>query len=151
MSKLTKLRSAQTVLAAAFQFAAADTMVNTAGAETAFGLSGTTKYDIITMPPNSVVIGGRVIVKTIASGGTSTIDIGDSDDENRYTETAPINLADADAPATGFDMLGDGKQYTGNQAIRITIANGATITATDAIVVVNYVVPGRSSENVKTT
>jgi hypothetical protein len=151
MAKLTKLRSAQTVLSAVFPFVAADTMVNTSGTETSFGVSGTNKYDIITMPPNSVVVGGRVIVKTIAAGGTSTIDIGDSDDEDRYTETGAVDLADADAPASGFEMLGDGKQYTGNQAIRITIANGATITATDAVVVVNYVVVGRASENVKTT
>jgi hypothetical protein len=151
MAKLTKLRSAQTVLSAVFPFVAADTMVNTAGTETSFGVSGTNKYDIITMPPNSVVVGGRVIVKAAAVGGTSTIDIGDSDDENRYTEGAALNLADPDLAVTGFDMLGDGKQYTGNQAIRITIANGAAITATDAFVVVNYVVVGRASENVKTT
>lgn len=151
MAKLLKLRSTQTVLSAVFPFVAADTMVNTAAVETSFGLSGTTKYDIITMPLNAVVVGGRVIVKAAAVGGTSTIDIGDSDDENRYTETAPLNLADPDLPATGFDLLGDGKQYAGNQAIRITIVNGATITATDAVVVVNYIVVGRASENVKTT
>lgn len=151
MAKLLKLRSAQTVLAAVFPFTAADTMVNTAGSEVAFGASGTNKFDVITMPPASVVVGGRVIVKTAASGSTSTLDIGDSDDEDRYTETAPIDLADPDAPASGFEMLGDGKQYSGSQALRLTVVNGGAVTATDAVVVVNYIVVGRASENVKTT
>ncbi len=151
MATLTKLRGVQTVLSAVFPFTAADTMVNTDAAETAFGVTGTKKYDIITMPVNSIVVGGRVIVLTAAADNTSTIDVGDSDDEDRYTETGAIDLADADAPVTGFDLLGDGKKYAGAQAIRITIANGGAVTATDAVVVINYIVVGRSSENVKTT
>jgi hypothetical protein len=151
MALVKKLASAQTVLAAVFTINYNDTMVNTAAATTAFGVTGTTKYDIFTPPPGAIVIGGVVKVETVAAGGTSTIDIGDSDDEDRYTETAAVDLADPDAPATGFEQLGDHKVYTGAQAIRITIANSAGLTALKAHVVVNFVVPGRASENLKTT
>lgn len=150
MAKILKMRNVQTVLSATFQFNYADTMVNTSGTEVAFGANGTNVFDIAELPPNAVVIGGRVIVKTVAAGGTHTIDIGDSDDADRYTETNPIDLTDADAPASGFDMLGDGKQYSGNQSIRITIANSAGMTQGDFIVVVNFTVPGRASENINT-
>jgi hypothetical protein len=79
------------------------------------------------------------------------MDVGDSDDPNRYTETAPVNLKDADAPQTGFDMLGDHKAYSGSQAIRMTLLNDGAMTAGDIIVAIVMVVPGRANENLKTT
>lgn len=155
MATLTKLPNAQTVLSAVFDFSYNDTMVNTSGDSVALGelTSGSnTVFDIITLPPNAVVIGGRVIVVTAFNSTANTIDIGDSDDTDRYTETGAIDLQDPDAPATGFDMLGDGKVYAGNQNIRLTLSNTVSAaTAGRAIVVVNYVVSGRATENVKTT
>ncbi|HYF28589.1 MAG TPA: hypothetical protein VD931_22810 [Baekduia sp.] len=156
MAKLLKLANAQYPITAVFDFSATDTMVNTSGAEVAFGktTSGTnTTYDIFTPPPNAVVVGGRVIVVTaFNSSGGNTVDVGDSDDLDRYTEAAAINMADPDAPATGFDMLGDGKVYAGNQNIRLTITNTTDdATAGRVIVAVDMVIPGRANENLKTT
>lgn len=146
-----KLPNAQTVLSAVFSFNYDDTMLNTSAAETAFGAASGTTFDIMTLPPGAIVIGGAVKIETVAAGNTSTIDIGDSDDTDRYTETNPVDLADADAPVTGFDQLGDHKVYSGSQAIRITIANGGALTGGRFHVIVNFIVPGRSSENIKTT
>lgn len=156
MAKLTKLPNAQTVLSVVFDFNYSDTMVNTSGNEVMFGKltsAANTTYDIATLPPGSVVVGGRVIVVTpFATSSANTVDVGDSDDLDRYTETGAIDLQDADAAASGFDMLGDGKVYTNGGNIRLTITNGtADATAGRAIVVVNFVVPGRASENLKTT
>lgn len=153
MAKLLKLPNAQYPIAAVFEFDHADTMVNIAGDEVAFGADDAelTTFDLFYPPPGAVVIGGNVKVKELVTGSsTSTIDIGDSDDPNRYTEAAPINLMDADAPATGFDMLGDHKQYSGSQAIRATILNDGAMTAGKAIVTVLMVVPGRANENLRT-
>lgn len=156
MAKVLKQPHAQTVLSIAFEINATDTMVNTTGNEVAFGVltSGSnTVFDIATMPPNSVVIGGRVVVLTVfATSSANTIDIGDSDDTDRYTETGAIDLQDPDAPASGVELLGDGKIYVGNQNLRITLSNAtATATAGRAVVVINFVMLGRASENLKTT
>jgi len=152
MAKLLKLPNVQYPIAAVFAFDHADTMVNTAGDEVAFGAddAALTTYDIFTPPPGAVVIGGNVKVTEAFNSTTNTMDVGDSDDPDRYTETAPIDLKDADAPATGFDMLGDHKQYSGSQAVRMTILNDGLASAGKAIVTVLMVVPGRANENLRT-
>lgn len=156
MATVTKLGSSQDVQSIVFDINATDTMVNTSGNAVVFGKTtsaGNTTYDIATLPPGSVVVGGRVIVLTaFATSSANTIDVGDSDDPDRYTETGAIDLQDPDAPATGFDMLGDGKIYTNGQNLRVTITNStADATAGRALVVVNYVIVGRSTYNLKTT
>lgn len=151
MATLTKAVTVQYPITAVFSFNASDSMVNVAGDLVTFGDAAPGAFDILTPPPGSFVIGGVVKVETVAAGNTSTADIGDSDDTNRYTETAPVNLADADAPATAFDQLGDHKVYDGSQAIRMTITNGGAVTATKAHVVVTMVIQGRANENLKTT
>lgn len=151
MALLKKLPNAQWPIVGVFSFSAADTMVNVAGSEVAFGAAAPGSFDIMTPPPGAIVIDGSVKVETPAVGSTSTVDVGDSDDPDRYTETNPVDLADADAPYTAFDMLGDHKVYDGSQAIRITMANGGALSALKAHIVVVMIVPGRASENLKTT
>lgn len=151
MAKLSKLPNAQTPIVGVFTFNMTDTMVNTSGDEVAFGADAATVFDIMTPPPGAIVVGGVVKVETAVTGSTSTMDLGDSDDTDRYTETAATNLADPDAPATDFDMLGEHKVYAGNQAIRMTIANGAEVTVGKVHVVISMVIPGRATENLKTT
>jgi hypothetical protein len=153
MTKQLKLPGIQSPMTAVFEVNFDDTMDNIAGVELAFGAddAATTTFDIFTPPPGAVVIGGRVIVKTAFDSTTNTMDLGDSDDPDRYTEAGAIDLKDADAPASGFDMLGDGKAYDGSQKVRMTILNDGAATAGAAIVVVSMVVPGRQSENLRTT
>lgn len=155
MAKVTKAYGAQWTLCVPFNINATDTMVNTSAAEVAFGAvtsAGNTTFDIFTMPPNSFVIGGRVIVGTAFNSTANSVDVGDSDDPDRYTETAAIDLQDVDAPAAGFEMLGDGKIYDGAQAIRLTLTNtvGAA-TAGRCIVVIEFAILNRVNENLKTT
>lgn len=155
MATVTKLGSSQDVQSIVFDVNATDTMVNTSGNSVAFGAitSGSnTVFDVATLPPGSVVVGGRVIVITAWNSTVNTVDVGDSDDTDRYTETGAVDLQDADAPASAFDMLGDGKFYTNGQNLRLTFNNTvAAATAGRAIVVVNYVIVGRSTYNLKTT
>lgn len=151
MALKTKLPNAQTVLSAVFTFNWDDTFVNNAGTLTTFGAAAPGAFDFFTPPPGAIVIGGAVKVETAAAGNTSTVIVGDSDDTNRYTETGAIDLADPDAPATGFDMLGDHKVYNGAQAVSMTLANGGALSAGKIHIVVNFIVPGRASENLKTT
>lgn len=151
MAKLSKLPNAQWPIVGVFTFNMTDTMLNTSSVETAFGAASGTVFDIMTPPPGAVVISGVVKVETAVTGNTSTADIGDSDDTDRYTETAAVDLADPDAPASSFEMLGDHKVYDGSQAIRLTIANGGAVTVGKVHVVVSMVVPGRANENLKTT
>lgn len=148
---LKKLSNAQYPLTGVFTFNFDDTMVNTAGVTKAFGDAAPGAFDIMTPPVGAIVISGAVKVETAAVGNTSTVDVGDSDDTDRYTETAPIDLADPDAPASGFEQLGDHKVYSGAQAIRITMANGGALTALKAHIIVTMIVPGRATENLKTT
>jgi hypothetical protein len=154
MSALLKQTTIQYPMAMVFEFNGTDTMVNTSGNSVAIGVTtsgSNTVFDIGYPPPGAVVVGGRVIVLTAFDSTANTLDVGDSDDPDRYTETGAIDLQDADAPVTGFDMLGDGKSYSGSQAIRLTFSNTVTdATAGRAIVVVQFVVPGRANENLRT-
>jgi hypothetical protein len=126
-------------------------MVNTSAAETAFGAAAGTVFDIFYPPPGAIVIDGAVRIETAVTGNTSTVDIGDSDDTDRYTEAGAVDLTDPDAPDSGFDQLGDHKVYDGSQAIRLTIANGGLVTVGRIHIVVEMVIPGRANENLKTT
>lgn len=147
---LKKLPNAQYPIVGIFSFNFDDTMVNVAGVSKTFGDAAPGSFDIMTPPPGSIVIGGSVKVETPAAGNTSTVDVGDSDDTDRYTETAPVDLAVADAPFTAFDMLGNHKVYNGSQAIRITLANGGALSALKAHIVIILATPGKANENLKT-
>lgn len=151
MALLKKLTSGQYPIVAVFSFNYDDSMVNTSSVEKTFGDATPGAFDILTPPPGAIVIGGSVKVETAAAGNTSTVDVGDSDDTDRYTETAPVDLADPDGPVTAFDMLGDHKVYNGSQAIRATFTNGGALSALKAHIIVSMIIPGRANENLKTT
>lgn len=156
MALLKKLPGVQTVLSAVIDMNFDDTMANLAGTAVAIGLltSGTnTSFAVWTPPPNAVIVGGRVTVLTaFATSSANTLDIGDSDDTDRYTETGAIDLQDVDAPVTGVDLLGNGKIYTGAQNIEFLFSNGtASATAGRVVVNLNYIVLNRITENIKTT
>jgi hypothetical protein len=153
MAKLLKLPNVQYTIAAVFEFDHADTMDNISGDEVAFGAddASLTTFDLFYPPPNAVVIGGNVKVKEVVTGSTtSTLDIGDSDDPNRYTEGAAVDLKDVDGAPGVFDMIGDHKQYSGSQAIRLTILNDGLASAGKAVVTVLMVTPQKANENLRT-
>lgn len=158
MALLKKLTGVQTVLAAVIDINYNDTMANLAGTVVTVGVltSGTnTSFAVWTPPPNAVIIGGRVATLTAwATSSANTLDIGDSDDTDRYTETAAVDLQDVDSPLTGsgsVDLLGNAKIYTGAQNIEFLLTNGtADATAGRTVVTMYYIVLNRMSENIKT-
>lgn len=86
MATLKKTPNAQTVLAAEFTFdnSTSDAMVNTSGASVAFNAAAATTYDVMTLPINSLVIGGDIEVLTAGVGpATMTISVGDATSATR--------------------------------------------------------------------
>ena len=154
MAALNKVSAAQYPLVVPFEWNFDDTMENTTGNSVAMGVltSGSnTVFDIFYPPPNSYLLSGKCTVLTaFATSTANTVDIGDSDDTDRYTEAGAIDLQDVDGAATVIDFLGDGKLYNGSQAIRLTISNATgAATAGRAIITLTLAVLGRANENLR--
>ena len=102
MSLKKATRTAQTVLEAEFTWNFGDTMVNTVGNTVDFGLTNlggaAGKFDVINLPPGSVILGGELIVETAFDIAGYDITVGDSSVENRY-------LASTDAKGLGRTAL----------------------------------------------
>lgn len=150
MSVLTKTVGAQWVLAAEFEANFDDTMVNTSGNSAAFSaIDGTATFDVITPPPGAVVNGGSVHVITAFDSTTNTLDVGDSDDPDRYT-AAVLDMKAAVTKA--LSPAATAKVYDGSQAIRLSFAGtGAAATAGKFRIVVEMTVGSKVNENLKTT
>lgn len=152
MAKLLKLPNAQYAVTAVFEANFDDTMVNINGDEFAIGAEDAdlTTFDIFTPLPGSIVIGGWIQPITAFDSTANTLDLGDSDDPNRYTPVI-VDLQDIQA-AVALSVVGaNTKVYDGSQAVRATILNTvAAATAGKFIVAVTLVAPGRAHENLKT-
>lgn len=153
MATLQKTPAAQTLLVADFTFsmltADSDAMLNTAGNLTAFNKitsAGDTTYDVMTLPYGSEVVGGNVNVITAVVGPTaSTLSVGDSANATRYANAVNIKSAAQTAlTITGYITQGEGIRLTVNN----TVAAG---TAGKVEVNVTFKVPGRATDNLKTT
>ncbi len=143
MSVLLASRTAQGVMEAEFKFNFDDTMVPAAGGTAVdFGLTNiaATAFDIIGLPPGSVVLGGTLTVETAFDTAAYAVIIGDSASTNRYLSTA-------DRKALGHTALvPTGYRNVSGLPIRITITNTDVCTTGVATVRVQYVVAGRSNE-----
>lgn len=144
MSLKKATRTAQTVLEAEFTWNFGDTMVNTVGNTVDFGaanLGGAAgKFDVINLPPNSVVLGGELIVETAFDTAGYDITVGDSAVENRYlTSTDAKGLGRTELVPTGF-------HNTGGLNLRITMSSDDVCTTGKATLRVQYVVDNRVCE-----
>jgi hypothetical protein len=152
MAKLLKLPNAQYLTTAVFEANFDDTMVNINGLEFAIGAEDAdlTTFDILTPLPGSIVVGGYIQNITVFDSTANTLDLGDSDDTQRYTLT--IHDLQSLTAHTVLTVVGaNSKVYDGSQAIRATILNTvAAATAGKFIITVNMIVPGRAHENLKT-
>jgi hypothetical protein len=141
MSKLLKARTAQYPLTASFTFSYGDTMVNTAGAEVAFNVTGSPIFKIVPLPPGAVVVGGEVVVETAYNTtGTATVSVGDATSATRYANAVNAKSAARTAlTLTGFRSTGEDVQLT------LALADTA---ATQGKVTVNltYIQDGRANE-----
>lgn len=141
MALLKANRAVQYPLWAEFKFTVADTMVNSAGATTAFSLVGSTAYDVANLPAGAVVVGGELVVEVVSNDATTaTVAVGDSASAVRYLAATNIKALGRTALVpTGFRGAGEN--------LRITVANGTGGATTGTVTVrVMYVIPGRAHE-----
>jgi hypothetical protein len=142
MATLKATRGAQRVKTARFTWNFNDTMVNTAGASADFGLTNVsaTSWDVINLPPNSVVVGGDLVVETAFDTASYTMTVGDSGSAGRY-------LASADKKAAARTALTPtGFVNTDGLNIRVGITNADVCTAGKAHLTVEYITVGTVDE-----
>lgn len=142
MSEKTISKYTQDPRVAVFTWKFDDTMVSTAGTSKDFGKADLTSraYDVIKLPPNSVVVGGRLMVKTAFDTAGYDVEIGDSADADRY-------LVSADVKSVGSTALTPtGYVNTSGLPIRVTIASDDACTAGEAMLFVEYIIDGRVDE-----
>jgi hypothetical protein len=97
------------------------------------------------LPPGAVVVGGSIVVQTAWDSGTSaTIDVGDSDDDDRYT-SSPVDLT-----TTGRTALTlTGHKYANPDDLQLLLAeDGTAATEGEGYIEVEIVMEGRVSEPV---
>lgn len=146
MATIKKSVGAQWPLIAHFDFTMADAMVNTAGVLTNFKATGSPTFDIMTLPFNSQVVGGDLIVRVASDDtGTATASLGDTGSATRYLNATDLKSAARTAlTLTGYKTQGE--------SIRLTVANqNGNATVGDFRIAVHFMVDSRQSENLKTT
>ncbi len=142
MSKLIATRYAQPVMETEFTFNFDDTMVSAAGTTVDFGKANisSTAFDILHLPVGAVIVGGEVVTETAFDTAGYDITVGDADSAARY-------LASTDAKGAGRTALVPTGYRTSGKAVRLTFASDDVCTAGKMTVRVQYVVPGRGTEN----
>lgn len=124
---------------------AAQSIQYPAVAEVAFtfaDLTTTVVEDLCQIPAGATVIGGEIIVDTAWDSGTSaSFDIGDADNDDRYTSTI-IDLKVAGRTALTLT----GYQYTDTDTIIGTPTISGATTAGAARIYIQYVVEDRGHE-----
>lgn len=142
MAVLKAARTSQDPKVAEFIWNFSDTMLNTSDVSADFGQTNTsaTTFEVINLPPNSVVIGGELVVETAFDTASYAIVIGDSGVADRYHASADRKAAARTAlTLTGFRNV-DGLN------IRIGITNADACTTGKASLKVMYIVEGRAGE-----
>jgi len=97
----------------------------------------------VKVPYGARVIGGGVLITEVFNSGTTDVlDIGDGDDDDRYSGT-PVP-----GQALGFTALDvTGFKYTTTDYIDITqVSTGTAATTGKGILIVEYIVDGRANE-----
>lgn len=145
MATITKNVAAQWPLIGTFRFTMADAMKNSSGVLTNFKATGSPTFEIMSLPYNSQVVGGEIVVRTVSNdSGTATVSLGDSASATRYASAVNIKaLARTALTLTGYKTQGED--------IRLTVANqNGDATTGDVDLTVMFIVDGRQSENLKT-
>lgn len=97
------------------------------------------------LPPGAVVVGGSVVVQTAWNSGTSaTLDVGDGDNDDRYTSSA-IDLTTAGRTALTLT----GHMYANPDDLELLLTeDGSAATEGEGYIEVEIVMDGRVSEAV---
>lgn len=141
MSDLTITRVAQDLMCATFTWNHSDTMDDTSGVSKDFGLTALSAvFDVITLPPNAIVVGGHIDTITAFDTASYAVIVGDSLDTDRYKATADIKAVGSAA------LLTPGYVNVGGLPVRVTITNADVCTTGQMRLVVFFVVSGRVKE-----
>ena len=154
---LKKTPSAQTVLSAYFNWgyttggadgATSDQMANINGTVTSFNVAtaSTPTFDVMTLPAGATVISGAVYTETAITSTATGVAVGDDSSASRYLSNTSIKSAGK------VDLVPTGYKLEVARPIRLTFTNTTNDqTLGKCRIVVNFVVDGRASENLKTT
>ena len=142
MSLKTKMKYSQDVRVAEFTFNFDDTMVATDGTTDDFKAVQANVFDVIELPPNSVVVGGDVTTETAFTGSTAVnVKVGDSGSDNRYLGTTDRITAGRTA------LVPTGYVNASGLSVRLTVTPTVlAATAGKATVRVEYIVRDRANE-----
>jgi len=134
---------AQTVLQAEFTWNYNDTMDDTGDASKDFGSSNvaSTTFDVISLPPGAVVVGGELITETAFDAATYTVSVGDSGSATRY-------MAATDKKSTGRTALVPTGAHGTGLPIRITVVAADVCTTGKATLRVQFTIDNRVTESV---
>lgn len=98
---------------------------------------------VLSLPGNAIVTGGALVVQTAwDSAGTAVVDLGDSTDPDEYLDGVDLKTLGRTAlTLTGF-------QYATPDTLSALVAEGvgATATAGEALLFVEYIIEGRGGE-----
>lgn len=143
MALIPKTRGAQEVQCAEFTWSFGDTITNTAGAADAFLTAAAHAADVISLPVNSIVVGGEVITEATFTGATAVnVIVGDSGSTNRYLGTTDKVTAGRTA------LVPTGYVNTGGLDLRLTITpTVADVTAGKITVRIQFIIRNRICQN----
>lgn len=91
----------------------------------------------VPVPAGAIIIAASVAVHTLFAGTTTTANVGDADDPDRYGTAALATVGLRTLTPTGFKIVNGGN---------VELSGLAGLTAGEATLILQYVVPGRGSE-----
>jgi hypothetical protein len=97
------------------------------------------------LPVGARVTGGEIIVEEVWDNDTTaTIDLGNTGDADRYTDTAPVNLVNLGRTALDLDGLAVG---SAERDVEIDpIFTGTNATQGRAVIRIEYTIDGKANE-----
>jgi hypothetical protein len=153
---LKKNPNAQTVLGASFNWGyttggadgTSDAMLNINGVLTSFDAltASTPTFDVMTLPVGATVVGGAIYTEVAITSTATGAAVGDNSSASRYLSNTNIK------PAAAVALVPTGYKLEVARPIRITFTNtAADQTLGKCRLVVQFVMDGRATENLKTT
>lgn len=142
MPLLIPTRVAQVIKNVDFVISFDDTMANTASVVESFAAVAAHAFDVIDLPPGSIVIGGALVTDIAATGSTAlNVTVGDSLNTSRYLGTTDkTTAAKTDLLHTGYRTVDAASK------IRVTITPTlAAVTAGKLTLRISYVTDGEAS------
>lgn len=138
---------AQWKLTGLFDFSTGDTFKDNGGVARVLGkVAGAKTYIPMTLPANSMVVGGEIIVVTASDdSGTSTASLGDAGSGTRYLNAVDLKSTGRTALTLTTTLL----NTSATDLLLVLTPQNGDATAGRAIINVDLVITGRQNENLK--